>query len=120
MKTEVLNLDRLVRKLDKLGRVDLTKPMKDSAYLVENNAKREAPVDTGLLKKTIKNEVSSKAGSIEAKIGHFGPMLEYAPYQEYGTSKQRGKPFLRPALAQAKPKIKDIFTRYIKMETKKL
>ena len=117
MKTEVLNLDRLVRKLDKLGRVDLTKPMKDSAYLVENNAKREAPVDTGRLKGSISNRVESKAGYIE---GTIGTSVDYAPHQEYGTSKQRGKPFLRPALAQAKPKIKDIFTRYIKMETKKL
>ena len=120
MKTEVLNLDRLVRKLDKLGRVDLTKPMKDSAYLVENNAKREAPVDTGRLKGSISNQVESKVGYIEATIGTD---VEYAPHQEYGprgSKKWRFRPFLRPGLAQSKPKIKDIFTRYIKMETKKL
>ena len=117
---EVLNLDRLTKKLENLSKVDLEEPMKKSAYLVENNAKRFAPVDTGRLRNEIKNRVTRSRDSIEAKIGHFNPMLEYAPFQELGTSKMAGQPFLRPGLAYSKQPIQEEFKNYVKRELSKI
>ena len=118
---EVLNLDRLTKKLERLSKVDLEEPMKKSAYLVENNAKRFAPVDTGRLRNEIKNRVTRSRDSIEAKIGHFDPMLEYAPFLEWGTSKNpQGHPFLRPGLAYSKQPIQEEFNSYVKREISKI
>lgn len=119
-RVEILNLDRLTRKLGDISRVNLETPMKRSAYLVENNAKRFAPVDTGRLRNEIKNTVTRSGDSIEAKIGHFSPMLEYAPYQELGTSKMAGSPFLRPGLAYSKDQINKEFSSYVKTEISKI
>ena len=117
---EVLNLDRLTRKLGDISRINLEEPMKKSAYLVENNAKRSAPVDTGRLRNEIKNRVTRSRDSIEAKIGHFDPMLEYAPFQEWGTSKMAGQPFLRPGLAYSKQPIQEEFKNYVRREISKI
>jgi HK97 gp10 family phage protein len=58
---------------------------------VQAEAIRLAPVDLGRLKGSIKFKVSGD----QVKVG---TNVEYAAYQEYGTYKMRGKPFLRPAL----------------------
>lgn len=44
---QVLNLDRLLSKFDNLQNIDLTEPLTKACLLVENDAKRKCPVDTG-------------------------------------------------------------------------
>ena len=117
---EVRNLDRLARKLGDTSRIDLEVPMRISAYIVENNAKRFAPVDTGRLRNEIKNKVTKERGSVEGKIGHFEPMLEYAPFQEWGTSKMAGQPFLRPGWAASRQTVKRVFEDYVRKELSKI
>jgi HK97 gp10 family phage protein len=58
---------------------------------VQAEAIRLAPVDQGRLKGSIRYKVSADHVSV-------GTNVEYAAYQEYGTYKMRGTPFLRPAL----------------------
>jgi len=63
-----------------------------AAKIVEAEAKRRAPVDTGRLRSSINSGVSGDVAKV-------GTDVEYAPYMEYGTSRfPTGKPFLRPAL----------------------
>lgn len=66
------------------------------ARQIERNAKINCPVDTGRLRTSI----SIEFGTLQAIIG---TNVEYAPYVEYGTSKQSGKPFLRPAAIEQSP-----------------
>lgn len=68
--------------------VDLTGPpmldaMRQSVLWVQNDAKREAPVDTGRLRASITPEVNVRNENIVEGI--VGSNVEYAPYMELGT-----------------------------------
>ena len=67
---------------------------------VERAAKRNAPVDTGRLRSSItRSNVVRNGDSLEVAIGTD---VEYGPYVELGTSRQRAQPYLRPALDAAR------------------
>lgn len=75
---QILNLDRLLSKFDNLQNIDLEGPLTKACLLVENDAKKNCPVDTGQLRQSITHEV-------EGNTGVIGTNVEYAPYVEYGT-----------------------------------
>ena len=56
----------------------------------ETYAKRLCPVDTGRLRNSIAHEV-------EGQDAYIGTNVEYAPFIEYGTSRMKPRPYLRPA-----------------------
>lgn len=59
---------------------------------IERDAKILAPVDTGDLENSISTTVSDGGMTVEV-----GPTVEYAIYQEFGTSTQPPQAFLGPA-----------------------
>ena len=73
-----------------------------AADLVLAQAKLNTPVDTGLLRNSETKQVIEKKALV-------GTNIEYAPNVEFGTSKQRAKPYLRPALDNNVRNIKKIF-----------
>ena len=86
--------------------VDLVKNASDAAIKraltiigldCENYAKANAPVDTGALRNSITSVVLDDENAVE-----IGSNIEYAPYQELGTSRMQacneGQGFLRPAI----------------------
>lgn len=58
----------------------------------EGYAKLECPVDTGRLRNSITHEVVPSEKAV-----YIGTNVEYAPYVELGTSRQKAHPYLRPA-----------------------
>lgn len=56
--------------------------MKTACYVVEAEAKKNCPVDQGLLRASITSEVDISAFEI---VGMIGSTLEYAPYVHEGT-----------------------------------
>ena len=77
--------------------------MEKACLLVERDAKRMCPVDTGRLRASLSHEIErSKDGT----VGRVGTNVEYGVYVEYGTRKMSAKPYLRPALENNKGKIK--------------
>ena len=62
----------------------------------EAAAKRKAPVDTGALRNSIGTSIAGLAAEI-------GPTVNYAPYQEYGTSRMAAQPYMGPALDEVTP-----------------
>ena len=64
------------------------------AIIVQNEARRMAPVDTGRLRASITVKRTPDGAVV-------GSNVEYAPYVEYGTSKMAAQPFLRPAVLVA-------------------
>lgn len=131
------NLDSLLIKLNNIGDLDLTEPLTKACILVQNDAKRNCPVDTGQLRSSITYEVEPQQGVI-------GTNVEYAPYVEYGTgiwsSKgdgrqdrwsyqdaegnwhstigQKPQPFLHPALQANKDGIMELINDYVEKEVK--
>ena len=110
----------------------LTKGLEAVGMKAETYAKKDCPVDTGLLRNSItyalsgemphvkeyrayrRNESERKAdrnraiysytgtapGIAGEKSVYIGTNVEYAPYVEFGTSRQRAQPFLRPAATE--------------------
>lgn len=63
--------------------------------MAETYAKQDCPVDTGRLRNSIAHAVNE-----EEKVAYIGTNVEYAPYQEMGTSKGVvAKHFLKNAAA---------------------
>lgn len=63
--------------------------------LAEGYAQMKCPVDTGNLRGSITHEVSEGEKAV-----YIGTNVEYAPYVELGTSKQKAQPYLRPAATE--------------------
>ena len=68
------------------------KALSDVMAAIERHAKRVAPVKTGSLKQGI--HVEPKQPALEMTVGDD---VTYGVYQEFGTSKMKAQPFLRPA-----------------------
>lgn len=65
----------------------------------EGASKQLCPVDTGRLRASITHEVETRG--TEEVVGRIGTNVEYAVYQELGTSRHPAHPYLRPGLASA-------------------
>lgn len=132
MSINIEGTENLLSKLDKVAQAEnLVNAMGKACALVEGEAKRKAPKDTGELRRSIESKVENNGEGVQGVI--FSP-LEYAPYIEYGTGlfaekggradvpwfyvDDEGKghltkgihphPYMRPALNEQKNKIKDI------------
>ena len=69
----------------------------------ERYAKKDCPVDTGRLRNSIIHQREGKETEI------IGTNVEYAPYVEYGTSRNRHpQPFIRPAALNHSDEYKQI------------
>lgn len=75
----------------------------------EGYAKRLCPVDTGLLRNSI-----THAGSSDDTTAYVGTPVEYASYVEYGTSRTKPHPYIKPAVEEHTSEYKRIFEEYLK------
>ena len=134
---KIEGLDKLVDKLNKIADVrSYEEGIKQSTLLVEGDAKRKAPKDTGALRNSIASKVDINSGEV---IGTVYTPLEYAPYIEYGTglfavkggrrdvpwcyqddeghwhstSGMKPQPFMKPALDDNKKNIEQIMRSVI-------
>lgn len=74
---------------------------------VEGYAQLLAPVDTGRLRNSITHIVNGDSVVI-------GTNVEYAVYQEFGTSKMKAQPYLKPAVMDHINEYKSIAERAMK------
>lgn len=95
--TEIKGLESLLKKLNSLG-----EDVNDAVYngidktvkAITRDAKILAPVDTGTLRNSISDEIEKGENVI---TGVSGTNIEYAVYQELGTSKMVAHPYLTPS-----------------------
>ena len=73
-------IERVQKHLDNinLDEKKLNQILSQACLIVENQARRDAPVDNGVLRNSIRSEVEGKQGVV-------GTNIEYAPYVEFGT-----------------------------------
>ena len=67
------------------------KALKNNTEKTMQQAKKNAPVDTGFLKNNIVSRYEGMSGIIHSQSAYSG-------FQEFGTRYQSGTPFIRPAL----------------------
>jgi HK97 gp10 family phage protein len=103
----------------------------------EKYAKMKCTVDTGFLRNSITHALDGEATAIteytddpeeqsgsysgevpkesgSKRVVYIGTNVEYAPYVEYGTSKQKAQPFLKPAVTDHIGKYKKIVKSTLK------
>lgn len=80
--------------------------LEEIGLLAENYAAKKCPVDTDKLRSSITHEVD--AGD---KAVYIGTNVEYAPYVELGTSRQKAQPFLRPAASKHVAKYRKVLKK---------
>lgn len=73
----------------------IDRALEEIGLAAEGYAKRACPVDTGNLRASITHEVDAGDNAV-----YIGTNVEYAPYVELGTSRQKAQPFLRPAASE--------------------
>lgn len=86
-------LDETINNLAQIDRElkETDAPMRQATLVVTGAARRNAPVDTGVLRASITPSVESRSGGT---VGVVGSNLTYAPPMEYGT-----RPFWPPLAA---------------------
>ena len=116
--TEIKNLNSLIQKLNSLGE-DVNEAVYNGVdttiKAITRDAKLLAPVDTGTLRNSISDEIEKTTDSI---TGVSGTNIEYAVYQELGTSKMAAHPYLEPSFQANKlsliPNIQEEMKKKIK------
>lgn len=94
--------------LEKLKKVFLEKAklapakviLRQNGAEMQQKAMRNAPVDTGTLKRSIALHIIDDGCTAEVEAS-----AEYAGYVEYGTRFMAAQPYLRPALAEQKVRL---------------
>ena len=74
----------------------------------EGDVAELAPVDTGRLRDSITHEVDESEEAV-----YVGTNVEYATYQEYGTSKMKPHPFLKPGIMNNLETYKSIAKQFL-------
>lgn len=102
MSVKIKGANELRAALKKKANLDAAKRvvMQNGAEL-QARAQRNAPVDTGNLKRSIGLEISN--GGLTAKSE---AKAEYAAYQEFGTRYQNAQPYMGPAFKVQKEQFK--------------
>lgn len=80
--------------------------LEEIGLLAENYAAKKCPVDTGNLRASIAHEVDAGDNTV-----YIGTNVEYAPYVELGTSRQKAQPFLRPAASEHGAQYRQVLKR---------
>jgi len=140
--SDALRVDVSVEMKDALKKLDkskveelLTASLVSGALLIANKAKELAPIRTGTLRRSIHvgghteltpdygdgagYEDLGEPGSLRAIVG---TNLEYAPYQEYGTSRGvPAHPYMKPAMDTERDNVlKEIGAAFEELVTKQV
>lgn len=97
--------------LEKKGGAELKIAILQSVIHVEGVAKKNSPYEFGVLRASITHEVKTIKDKHQGKVG---TNIEYAPWQEFGTSKMPAQPYLIPALKGSQRMILKFLTDAIK------
>ena len=99
---KIVGMEKLQKKLKKNVRLDdVKRVVRHNGAEMQEKAQRNAPVDTGTLKRRIGLEITDGGMSAEVE-----PTAAYAPYVELGTRFMEAQPYLKPAFDEQKEKFK--------------
>lgn len=81
--------------------------LEQASVVVQAEAKRDVPVDTGNLRGSINRHV-------DARLASVGTNVEYAEHVEYGTRRAQAQPYLRPAIDKNRKPLTRLFAALIR------
>ena len=98
MSIEFKGTDALIGALkEKATMDDVKNVVRMNGAEMHRNTQRNAPVDTGFMKRSV--QLEKRDDGMSARVY---PTAEYAPYVEYGTRFMGAQPFVRPAYQKQK------------------
>lgn len=101
-KIKVVGIEKLQKKLKKnVQMAEVKRVVRHNGAEMQEKAQRNAPVDTGHLKRSIGLNMADAGMTAEVE-----PTAEYAPYVELGTRFMEAQPYLKPAFDEQKEKFK--------------
>ena len=103
----VSHLDEVLAAVDSRVEAALEECGMDAEYY----AVKKCPVDTGRLRDSIAHETKTYNGGGDMIVG---TNVEYAQYVEYGTTRQKAQPYLKPAIADHKEHYKAVIEKHLK------
>ena len=107
---KIVGMEKLQKKLKKnVNMEDVKRVVRHNGAEMQEKAQRNAPVDTGTLKRSIGLEFTDGGMSAEVE-----PTAEYAPYVELGTRFMEAQPYLKPAFDDQKEKFKKDMKKLVK------
>lgn len=86
----------------------LVTALEEVGLVAEGYAKRACPVDTGRLRNSITHIVDEGTRHVA-----IGTNVEYAPYVELGTTRQKPQPYLKPAAEDHASTYRSIFRKHL-------
>lgn len=99
---KVVGIEKLQAKLKKNVRLDdVKRVVRQNGAQMQEKAQRNAPVDTGTLKRSIGLDIKDAGMTAEVQ-----PTAEYGGYVELGTRFMEAQPYLGPAFNEQKEKFK--------------
>ena len=104
------NIPALLKALDGMS---LLPAARNGGLFVVNEARTLAAVDTGAMRESIHIEDAEVTES--SAFVNVGPEVDYAIYQEFGTSKMKAQPFMRPAVDGNENQIVNVVGETVKM-----
>lgn len=114
IRAEIRGLREVQAKMEQVAKdvtgTPMRDAMRDATLLVVRSAKINAPVDTGRLRASIVPEVRVMTGTVQ---GIVGSNVVYAPFQELGTKRMKGRFYLRRAIESNLAKIKELLSRAV-------
>lgn len=109
MPADVSDLKKLATELRNVRKdvtADTLKITRDSGERIQKKAKATAPVETGELRNSIKVSKSRSRQNISVTVTAES---DHAVFQEFGTTRNPPRPFMRPALeAEIEPFVRDL------------
>ncbi|MEX1040191.1 MAG: HK97-gp10 family putative phage morphogenesis protein [Pirellulaceae bacterium] len=112
----------------RIQKAAMRKTMRPAMKIIEKEAKRLAPVETGDLKKSIKVKAMKRSRKhigihVIVSDGFFKGDQFYAAFHEFGTKRQDAEPFMRPAFdnkgKEARDKVLKDMPKIVEQEAKK-
>jgi len=114
MSNTIQGLEKLQKQLAEIPHID---DNKDACFMgalvLQRYSMENAPVKTGFLRNSHKSRKTGEGAEMEVSA-------EYAGYVEFGTSKWKGHPFVRPAITQHSDDIVKAVAGVINTRLKKL
>ena len=107
---KVVGIEKLQKKLKKNVQMeDVKRVVRHNGAEMQEKAQRNAPVDTGTLKRSIGLDITDSGMAAEVE-----PTAEDAPYVELGTRFMEAQPYLKPAFDDQKEKFKKDMKKLVK------
>ncbi len=126
MTIELTGMDELIKNLEAVSKdisKDLARCVRKGGEIIRDAAKAniraQGLIDTGALHDNMSMNTTEKDRSqVEVTIGP-GKKQFYGYFHEYGTSKMKARPFLRPAYDENIEKVQDVIAEELKKTIKR-